>query len=291
MKIYTADELLSPEENIHISKEIVRSPEPSHTHEFIELVYIFSGKGIQCVNDISFHVAKGDFLFINYNQVHSFSSDDQMVYVNFLFKPEFMSTQLLTAESLIDIFSLSLFHEFKGELDISNPLVTFAGKDMIEIECLIEYMLKEYHEKEVGYKSVLKGYMQVILSKLIRKLKFTQCEKISGYIHRITPEILKYIDDNCFEKLTLTDLAQRCFYNEAYFSRIFKECYGKSFTVYVIEKRISEAMRLLSETDIGIDTICRRVGYGDKGQFYKVFKQHTGVTPKCFRTNQKNPNK
>jgi mannose-6-phosphate isomerase-like protein (cupin superfamily) len=68
MRIFKADEMLNPNENISITKNKVKIAELPHTHEFIELVYIFSGSGRQCVNGISYNVSKGDLLFINYNQ-------------------------------------------------------------------------------------------------------------------------------------------------------------------------------------------------------------------------------
>jgi len=287
MRVYKADDMFDPQENISVKKNVVYKSELPHTHEFIELVYIYSGSGNHRVNDNSFYVQKGDLLFINFKQIHSFTSDDNMTYINLLLKPEFMSKELINTENLFDVFSLSIFDEFKGEYCNNSSIVSFRGKDMIEIECLINYLLDEFNEKQVGYKSIMNGYMQIIFSKLMRKLKTPERDNFMGYLHRLTPDILKYIDDNCFEKLTLVELAEKCFYNPAYFSRIFKECYGKSLTAYIQEKRINEAARLLKETDLSIEKIYEKAGFTDKGQFYKNFKEHMGITPKLYRIHQK----
>lgn len=287
MRIYRADDIFDPEENISVKENIVDKAEAPHIHEFIELVYISAGKGRQCINDISYEVKKGDLLFVNFHQVHSFSTDEGMTYINLLLKPEFMSRELVNGDNLFDIFSLTVFEEFKADSDYSIPVVSFQGRDMIELECMINYLLKEFQEKQLGYKSIMYGYMQIIFSLLMRKLKTPRHDAVMGYLHKITPDILKYIDDNCFEKLTLAELAEKCFYNPSYFSRIFKECYGKSLSSYILEKRMNEAVRLLTETDISIERISEMSGYKDKGQFYKNFKEYMGVTPKLYRTGLK----
>jgi AraC-like DNA-binding protein len=110
-------------------------------------------------------------------------------------------------------------------------------------------------------------------------MKITPAEGIISHIHRISPEIIRYIEENCFENITIKELAQKCFYNPSYFSTVFKAIYGKTLTEFIHEKRIQEAVRLLMETDDNIDRISLSVGYQDRKQFYKLFKDQTGITP------------
>jgi AraC family L-rhamnose operon transcriptional activator RhaR len=283
MKIFRFTDYLKPSENISIQKNEIKGSEPIHTHEFLELVYIYEGDGRQVVSGKSYSVHKGDLVFINYNQTHAFACESKMIYYNYLLRPEFMSGSLLDAENIYDIFALSLFDEFGGEIDCARPMVSFRGRELIEIEGIIQNMFEEFTEKSIGYKSVMKGYMQVIFAKMIRQSQNSNKKDLAGYIHKITPNILKYIDDNLFQKLTLVQLAEKCFYNPSYFSRVFKQCYGKSLTSYICERRMNEAMRLLKQTDLPIESVCGMVGYSDKAQFYKAFKKHSGTTPGEFR--------
>jgi YesN/AraC family two-component response regulator len=102
-------------------------------------------------------------------------------------------------------------------------------------------------------------------------------------MNRITPEIISYIEEHCYEKINLADLAQMCFYNPSYFSKIFKETFGKNLTDFIQEKRIEKAIELLKHQEATIDEIVQKVGFCDKKQFYKIFKKITGVTPGEFR--------
>lgn len=282
------EDYINPNENINIIKMHDVDDYPSHMHEFVELVYIISGKGRHCINDTIYSVTKGDLLFINFRQVHSFFVDSGLDYVNLLLKPEFMSRELINSENIYEIFSLSIFDEFKGQP--IRPIVSFRGRDMLEIEATIDHMLREFNEKKIGYKSILKGYMQVLFARMIREMKKNDQQDMMQYLNKITPELISYIDDNFYKKITLKELAARSFYNPSYFSRVFKEYIGKSLTAYIQEKRIAESARLLSETNKTVEEISVAVGYSDKKQFYKVFKENIGKTPNAYRSEVKTSN-
>lgn len=284
MIVYKSSEYVDPQENINIRHDAICESHGVHTHEFIELVYTLAGAGTHYVNGVGYEVVRGDLLFINYRQTHAFTVDGSMSHINFLLKPAFMSRELMNSENIFEIFALSLFDDFKGAFTEATPVIRFRGGEMIELERLIEYMETEFRQKEAGYKSVLNACMQIVFLKMARKMK--QNGHMLNDIARITPEVLKYIEDNCFEKLTLKELAEKCFYNPSYFSRVFKECYGKSLTAFIQEKRVAKAAELLVSTDWNVDKICEWVGYGEsKKQFYKTFREYTGRTPHAFRND------
>ena len=147
-------------------------------------------------------------------------------------------------------------------------------------------MKKELDEKEVGYRSVLNGYSRVLFSKMLRKLKDDGVNEESvKCINRITTECMAYIDARCYEKISLKEIAEHSFYNPAYFSRIFKEHCGRSLSEYIKEKRIGEAARLLKDSELSNDEIMLKVGYTDKKQFYKNFRDIYSETPAQYRKN------
>jgi AraC-like DNA-binding protein len=55
------------------------------------------------------------------------------------------------------------------------------------------------------------------------------------------------------------------------------------FHEYLLALRVKEAMRLLSETDLSIQDICRKIGYSTASHFIKIFKAYTGMTPTKYR--------
>ncbi len=282
--VFKSNEWLS--DNINIMKRDIEGEHIMHKHEFIELVYIAEGQGKQYINNAEYSVQKGDIVFVNYNQTHAFDGD--MVFYNILLKPEFMSDSLIDTENIYGIFALFVFDEFDADLEELGQVVSFRGAEAEKIDNIVKIMNAEYGEKRRGYKSVLKGYMHVLFTEIIRKLHVEGQKTVAHYVKKVTPDILNYINENLSEKLSLKELAEKCFFSPTYFSRMFKQCYGKNFAVFVSEKRMEKAKDLLVETNCSIEEICKIVGYNDRSQFYKVFKKYTGYTPKNYR-EQKTP--
>ena len=284
---FKTSEYIKQGENINIFKYFAEEDMPAHTHEFIEIVYILSGKGQHFINNACYDVERGDLLFINFGQIHSIRTFGTLEIVNCLINPEFIDTELISSENALEILALSSFQDFGTGVDTLIPMISFYGKELIELETLIESMLNEFHSKQTNYKTALKGYFLVLLTKIFREMQKTGMGKILKQVNNLTPEILKYIEDNCFEKITLKELAQKCFYNPSYFSKIFKDFYGKTLMDFIQEKRVNEAMRLLKETNLSIESISQSIGYNDRKQFYKIFKEHIGITPSKVRSTIK----
>ena len=74
--------------------------------------------------------------------------------------------------------------------------------------------------------------------------------------------------------------------NEAYFSTLFNQNSIDSFSVYLNKLRVSKAKKLLLSEDYEGYTIIVVVlesGFNSKSAFYRVFKEHTGITPLEYR--------
>ena len=269
----------------YISK-FFRSPsyiphEDVHTHNFIELVYTVSGECMHYINGKAFKVSRGDLLFINYGETHSFDAITDMEAYNFFVKPEFISENLLDSESVNDVF-LALLPESAEELQSSKTsCVHFSGSERVEVERVLESMICELKENKQCASLVVNAYVRLIFAKLIRQLLQSTGDQRPNIF---TDEILKYLDENFTSPITAENIAEHCFYNPAYLSRVFKAVHGKSIKDYIRVKRMEYAMQLLGETDLSIEDIYARVGYCGKAQFYKNFKEYYGETPKKFRS-------
>lgn len=282
-----AKDFIKPEEKISVYRYMAYGTEPEHTHDFIELVYVYSGSGSHGLNGTHIDVSRGDLFFLNIGQSHTFHSKDGMELVNILLQPRFISEELIHSENALEILGLTLFEEFGGTVDKLFSYISFRGKELLEIEAIMDEMIKEHAGKQTGYRIALKGYMEVLLTKIFRRMGNMDAGHMLQQLDRISPGLLKYIEENCFENLTLTELARKSFYNPSYFSTVFKAVCGKTLTEFIHEKRIQEAVRLLKETQDSIEEICTRVGYRDKKRFYQLFKEQTGSTPGDLRRTLK----
>ena len=81
----------------------------------------------------------------------------------------------------------------------------------------------------------------------------------------------------------LEDAAREVGLHPTYFSKLFKEEMGISFTDYLSKVRV-EAAKLLMRSDYSLAEISQMVGFNDQSYFTKVFKKHTGESPHRWRT-------
>lgn len=104
--------------------------------------------------------------------------------------------------------------------------------------------------------------------------------------------IRTYIEEHYADDISLQDVAGVMGYSEAYFCKIFKQCFDKNFTVYLTEFRVEMAKRLLEDMSVNIKEVCARVGFRDSNYFTRVFKRTTGMTPSEYRIRkyEKHPN-
>lgn len=93
-----------------------------------------------------------------------------------------------------------------------------------------------------------------------------------------------YIRENYMYDISMQDLARHMNYSEAYFCKLFKQCFNRNFTSYLTEYRMEEAKRLLKESTVNVKEIGKAVGYPDSNYFTKVFRRITGKSPTEYRT-------
>jgi two-component system response regulator YesN len=95
--------------------------------------------------------------------------------------------------------------------------------------------------------------------------------------------ICDYIDQHYAEDINRLILAEIVYLDPDYTARLFKKEVGNSLGNYIIQKRIAVAKDLLRNTDLPINLISDKVGYGNYSYFTKLFKKETNFTPVDYR--------
>ena len=92
-----------------------------------------------------------------------------------------------------------------------------------------------------------------------------------------------YLESHYMEEITLEDVAEKYYFNSSYFSTLFHNYFGKSFTGYLIDVRMRHAGELLSDPDRKIRDVASLTGYRDANYFIRAFKKYYGYTPEEYR--------
>lgn len=94
--------------------------------------------------------------------------------------------------------------------------------------------------------------------------------------------VLEYIHSHYAEKIDLTTLADISYSTPSQIARLFKKYMDSTVMTYVHKVRIEKAMGLLESCEASVKEAALLTGYESLNNFYKYFKQHTGMTPAAF---------
>lgn len=250
----------------------------THWHEQIELLYFIEGKTVVECNSVPIDVKLGDLIVLNSNDFHR------------------VQNGLNTAKYYCIIIDTSLLQgsptdacEVKYIDPITKNLIMFKNKicnDSEVIDC-VEKIINENENRYIGFELSIKSYIYKLLVVLLRK-----------YIDKIlTPKeydikvrnlgklncVLRYIEDNYTEKITIEQLADMICVSNYYFCHLFKQVTGKTLSEYINGVRVNAAEVLLKTSDMNITEVALAVGFNDINYFSRVFKKYKKYPPSWVR--------
>ncbi|MEM5566821.1 AraC family transcriptional regulator [Psychroserpens sp. AS72] len=94
-----------------------------------------------------------------------------------------------------------------------------------------------------------------------------------------------FVENNLTESLTLRRLEMISGLNSTKLQAGFKYLYDKTVSVYVTEKRLEKAAKLIFESDLNVTELVYSVGFSSRSYFTKIFKNHYGVLPSQCKSN------
>lgn len=108
-------------------------------------------------------------------------------------------------------------------------------------------------------------------------------EKQRVRIRRMLTDVQDHLQKEYADRITLQEAADREGISTWYLSKLFRKYYGIGFCDMISLIRIGHAMELLAGTDRKLQDIGAETGYDDIGQFVRIFRKITGLTPRQYR--------
>lgn len=96
-------------------------------------------------------------------------------------------------------------------------------------------------------------------------------------------ESRRYIEEHYQDEISLEQIAALYHFNASYFSTLFKQRFGISFSEYLSDIRMEKAENLLKTSSDKVRKIALEVGYKDPNYFNRAFKKRHNMTPEEFR--------
>lgn len=254
---------------------------PNHKHDYIEVCYCCSGSLRHRVNDreeITVHA--GELLFLNRHAVHSIACcGEGDIAVNFLVLPSFFDTTmpLIGSDNVLGKFLVSAVKEKEGDISY----LYFQVADMPIIQNLVENLIYSLLGLEESSVREEKLTMALLFLQLLGASGRMTVRSSSGG-ENLVVAALREIDENP-AGASLSRVAKQNHVSSAYISRMIREHTGLSFKEHLMEKRLSRAAELLSETGMSITEAAASVGYENTSFFFRIFKEKYGITPREYR--------
>ncbi|MDO4287609.1 MAG: AraC family transcriptional regulator [Eubacterium sp.] len=255
-----------------------------HTHNYIELAYVVSGRFRQRILDKDVVFSEGELCLVDKNSLHQDYLGEEAATVVFLG------------------ISPALFEKLEVSKAVGVKILTFLRSALLNQKNIYQYLHFKPMNKEDGKMAALMadllgelasrrtGCVEICTGLMLRVFDYLSTD----YELSVSKELRKTVNWMRFEsvsdymrahykEVTLGELSRVFHFQEDYFNRLIRNKTGLTYSAYLQSIRLEMARELLIADPRGIDEIIREAGYHNKGYFYRLFKEKYGMTPKKYR--------
>jgi len=154
-------------------------------------------------------------------------------------------------------------------------------KGSSELKKILSTIFSSYNKKNNGLNKII--ITNQILHFLLKVIQYG--EKMHQRDISIDIEFCcKYIKNNIFQNIYISDLAKKINLSESRFKHKFKEEIGIPPNEYILKQKIKKAKDLIHKTDISFTNLAYDLGFSTASYFSVVFKKYQGISPSEFKT-------
>ncbi|MBD2844199.1 helix-turn-helix transcriptional regulator [Paenibacillus sp. IB182496] len=265
---------------------------PAHAHDFVELAFIESGDAVHEMAGNTYTLAPGDVFVIEQQTEHSYTStsERETVVYNVLFDAEFLKEELLALQKMPSFVAFFYLTPFLRKSAAFVPYSKLTEEQHVLLLGHLETIRHELQARPEGYQLIVKMRWIECLVLLGRYHQANRNPGAAGLTDRQRIEsMLHYIGLHFRQPLSLEQLSRICGMSVSSFTAKFKDVAGASFLDYKQRLQIDYAKRRLSASDDKILEIALESGFNDTSFFNKVFRKHTGMSPRDYRRKTMQP--
>ena len=241
-----------------------------HWHRSIEIFAVCSGELEFYVDDRQWHLAPGNFMIVNSNEVHSIDSP-------------------LPNETIVLQIPLKLFEGyFTGE-----QFIWFShepGRRDERFMELIRELYEVYSRKACGYDMQMKSIFYQIMYLLVKDYRLIEVDEVfvrkNKNLNKLSA-ITSYMKENYTGDLTLEEVAKVFDYSPNYLSRMFQKYAGITFKSYVQSIWLDYAVKDLDDGRYSITEVALKNGFSGSKALARAFRKKYGMLPSDYRENKR----
>lgn len=255
-----------------------------HYHPELELTWIVKGRGRRLVGDHAQRYGEDDLVLLGANLPHCWHSAGEA-------RGGWHMAQVVQFRAGMFPAALLRLPEFAGMAQLLSRAgrgLRFAEETAREVAG--ELAALKHDAEAAGWRRLAKilDYLAVQSPAEVLATPHYQHERSRRLQTRIE-RALAYIEKNCGDGVTLSQAARHAHLHPSAFSRFFRKMTHQTFVAYRNGCRVSEACRLLIETERPITDIAFACGFGNLANFNRRFLKEKQMTPGAYRRLHNRP--
>ncbi len=250
-------------------------------HPFSELIFVNTGSVHITSTSYTGPLEKGEMIIHKPNEVHSLrtptKSSPSVVIIGFTCTSEKLST-----------FAKQPFALNDGEISKLAELAKEGRNVFAPPYNKSVYNMKKKETKPYGSEQILKILFEGFLISLIRRYS-PKGVALDAPVERsfAVSEVIRYLDENFLEKITIDNLAFLFRTNRSSLCREFKNATGKTIIEYINDKKLELAKEKIASSEASFTQIAEDLHFESIHYFSRFFSQRTGFTPSEYRVKSK----
>ena len=239
-----------------------------HYHDFHKVIIFLSGKAAYHIEGKSYYLKPWDILLVNRHAIHKPEIDFSVPYERFVLwiRDDIKSTELLRC--------------FQKAIDRSYNLIRLDSDTQEKLKQLLYELEAALKDEKFGSDllgSALFTQFMVYVNRIFLEKQYIYDTRSYSSDSQIE-ELLRYINHNLTEDLSIETLARKYYLSKYHMMRKFKEETGYTIHNYIISKRLLLARTKISE-GIPILKAAQLSGFSDYTTFSRAYKKQFGTAP------------
>lgn len=241
-----------------------------HYHDFHKIIVFISGKVTYHIEGKAYHLKPRDILLVSQGAIHKPEIDPSVPYERYIF----WIRDDLSCQELNTCFQKANDRSFN--LVRADSALQERLKDLLPE---IEQTLQNKHFGDTVLRNALFTQFMIYINRIFLRTSSSPDEKTYSSDTQVE-QLLKYINRNLSENLSIDQLANRFFFSKYHMMRKFKNETGYTIHNYITSKRLLIARSLISQ-GMPVMKAAQASGFHDYTTFVRAYKKQFGKAPSC----------
>ena len=241
-----------------------------HYHDFHKIIVFISGKVTYHIEGKAYHLKPRDILLVSQGAIHKPEIDPSVPYERYIF----WIRDDLSCQELNTCFQKANDRSFN--LVRADSALQERLKDLLPE---IEQTLQNKHFGDTVLRNALFTQFMIYINRIFLRTSSSPDKKTYSSETQVE-QLLKYINRNLSENLSIDQLANRFFFSKYHMMRKFKNETGYTIHNYITSKRLLMARSLISQ-GMPVMKAAQASGFHDYTTFVRAYKKQFGKAPSC----------